>query len=266
VQANVPTHRVPRVENLTEQQADARLRPLEFKVRKQRKFVDGTAPGQVTEQDPNSGVSRKEGSTVTLTISRGPSPVRVPGLVGLDQAAAAAALAGADLKVGTVTPKADENVTKGQVLDWSPRTSTLPKGSAVDLIVSDGPAPRPIGDLTGKTFDEAAAALRAVGLAPTRADQFSSSVAAGKVIRTDPAAGASVPRDSAVTVIVSKGPDVVRVPSVGGLSVDAAVAKMQQNGLSVNNVFGPPNRRVFTTLPGAGATVARGSGVDLYTG
>ena len=86
------------------------------------------------------------------------------------------------------------------------------------------------------------------------------------MIGTDPAAGTSVPRGAAVTVIVSKGPDVVRVPSVGGLTVDAAVAKMQQNGLSVTNVFGPPNRRVFTTLPGAGATVARGSGVDLYTG
>jgi beta-lactam-binding protein with PASTA domain len=57
----------------------------------------------------------------------------------------------------------------------------------------------------------------------------------------------------------------VRVPSVNGLSVDAAVAQMQRNGLSVTNVFGPPNRKVFTTRPGAGATVGRGSGVNLYT-
>jgi hypothetical protein len=41
---------------------------------------------------------------------------------------------------------------------------------------------------------------------------------------------------------------------------------MQQNGLTVTNVFGRPNRDVFATLPSAGATVARGSGVDLYTG
>ena len=266
VQAHVPTHQVPRVENLTEQQADARLRPLKFKVRKQRKLLDGTTPGQVTAQDPDAGASRKEGSTVTITVSLGPTQVRVPGLAGLDQAAATAALAGAELKVGTVTPRADENTTKGIVLDWSPKATKLPKGTAVDLTVSDGPAPRTIGDLTRKTFADAAAALTAAGLAPTRSDQFSSTVPAGQVIGTAPAAGTSVPRDSAVTVNVSKGPDVVRVPSVGGLSVDAGVAKMQQNGLSVSNVFGPPNRRVFTTLPGAGATVARGSGVDLYTG
>ena len=266
VQANVPTHPVPRVENLSEQRADARLRPLQFKVRKQRKFVDGTTPGQVTEQDPNAGASRKEGSTVTITVSRGPSPVRVPGLAGLDQGAATAALQAADLKVGTVTPRPDENATKGLVLDWSPRKSTLPKGTAVDLTVSSGPAPRPIGDLTGTTYADASAALSALGLTPARADQFSNTVAAGKVIGTNPSAGTNVARGSTVTVIVSKGPDVVKVPSVGGLSVDAAVAKMQQVGLSVTNVFGPPNRKVFTTLPGAGATVARGSGVDLYTG
>jgi serine/threonine-protein kinase len=266
VQANVPTRRVPRVENLTEQQADARLRSLPFKVRKQRKFVDGTAPGQVTAQDPNAGVSRKEGSTITLTVSKGPSPVRVPQVGGIDQGAAAAALTRAELKVGTVTPKPDENAPKGLVLDWSPKQSTLPKGTAVDLTVSDGPAPRPITDLSGKTYDEAAAALSAVGLAPTQTTRFSDTVAAGRVIGTDPGAGTSVPRGATVTVIVSKGPDVVRVPAVGGLTVDAAVAKMQQSGLTVTNVFGPPNRRVFTTLPGVGATVARGSGVDLYTG
>ena len=266
VQANVPTHPVPRVENLTEQQADARLRPLKFTVRKQRKLLDGTTPGQVTAQDPDAGASRKEGSTVTITVSLGPTQVRVPGLAGLDQAAATAALASAELKVGTVTPRADENEPKGRVLEWSPKATKLPKGTAVDLTVSDGPAPRTIGDLARKTFADAAAALTAAGLAPTRSDQFSSTVPAGQVIGTAPAAGTSVPRDSAVTVIVSKGPDVVRVPSVGGLSVDAAVARMQQFGLSVTNVFGPPNRRVFTTLPGTGATVARGSGVDLYTG
>jgi serine/threonine-protein kinase len=266
VQAQVPTHLVPRVENLTEQQAESRLRPLEFEVRKQRKFVDGTTPGQVTEQDPNSGVSRKEGSTVTLTVSKGPSPVGVPPLTDLDQAAATAALEAAELKVGTVTPRADENAVKGLVLDWSPKAGTLPKGTAVDLTVSDGPAPRTVTDLTGRTFDEAAAALTAAGLTPTRAERFSGTVAAGRVIGTDPSTGTSVPRGTAVAVIVSKGPDVVRVPSVSGLTVDAAVARMQQNGLSVTNVFGPPNRRVFTTLPGAGATVGRGSGVNLYTG
>jgi serine/threonine-protein kinase len=160
----------------------------------------------------------------------------------------------------------DENVTKGVVLDWSPKESTLPKGTPVDLVVSDGPAPRTITDFTTKTYDEAAAALSAAGLTPAQAVRFNNTVAAGRVIGTDPAAGTSVPRGATVTVIVSKGPDVVRVPSVGGMTVDAAVARMQQFGLTVTNVFGPPNRKVFTTLPGVGATVARGSGVDLYTG
>jgi len=33
----------------------------------------------------------------------------------------------------------------------------------------------------------------------------------------------------------------------------------------VNNVYGPPNHRVFVTDPTAGTTVDTGTGVTLYT-
>ncbi len=48
-------------------------------------------------------------------------------------------------------------------------------------------------------------------------------------------------------------------------TVDEAQAALGQAGLQVTNVFGPPNRRVFTTDPAAGASVRRGAGVNLYT-
>jgi serine/threonine-protein kinase len=266
VQAHIPTHPIPNVVNLQEKDAIKRLEAREFKVKTQREYVDGTEPGQVTEQSPDEGVKRKEGSTVTLTVSRGPTRVDAPDLTGLNQNDAQAALERAGLKLGAITPTANEDVQPGVVLDWSPKDAELPKGNAVDLIVSGGPAKRTIENYAGRTLEEVQSAFSLLRLNAAPAEEFSNSVEAGRVIRTEPPAGASVDRDSTVTVFVSKGPDVVQVPGVNGLSVAAAVERMQQFGLTVTNVFGPPNRKVFTTLPAAGATVVRGSGVNLYTG
>lgn len=107
--------------------------------------------------------------------------------------------------------------------------------------------------------------LGAEGLKATRAESFHDTFPPGKVIGTRPAAGQKAARDSMVTIVVSKGPDLVAVPNVAGQSVPDAQAALGAAGLQVTNVFGPPNKRVFTTDPGAGANVRRGSGVNLYT-
>jgi serine/threonine-protein kinase len=64
---------------------------------------------------------------------------------------------------------------------------------------------------------------------------------------------------------MSKGPDMVGVPDVTGKSVQDATAAMQAAGLQIGNVFGPPNKKIFTTDPAAGTQVHRGSSVNVYT-
>ena len=96
-------------------------------------------------------------------------------------------------------------------------------------------------------------------------DAFSDTVPKDKVISTTPGAGASVAKGGRVTVTVSKGPDLLNVPDVTGKNVQDATAVMQQAGLQVSNVFGPPNKKVFVTDPPAGTQVHRGSSVNLYT-
>jgi len=133
------------------------------------------------------------------------------------------------------------------------------------LNVSAGPRPRTVPGLTGKSFDQAAAALQQVGLTAVRADAFSDTVPKDQVVSTSPSAGASVARGGKVTVTISKGPDLVAVPDVTGKSVQDATTAMQQAGLSIGNVFGPPNKKVFVTDPPAGAQAHRGSSVNVYT-
>ena len=58
------------------------------------------APGSVISQDPASGSSLAEGSSVNLVISSGPQMVTVPNLQGLTQAAATAAIARGETRDG----------------------------------------------------------------------------------------------------------------------------------------------------------------------
>ena len=59
--------------------------------------------------------------------------------------------------------------------------------------------------------------------------------------------------------------DTVPVPDVTGMSVTQATAVMQDASLSVANVFGKPDKKVFVTDPSAGVKAKKGSSVNLYT-
>jgi serine/threonine-protein kinase len=98
-----------------------------------------------------------------------------------------------------------------------------------------------------------------------RKDVFDNTIPAGQVVSTTPPAGSQVAKGSTVTVNVSKGPDLVPVPTVVGLRRSDAVTTLQQVGLSAV-VYGPNggNKIVFTSSPQAGTQVVRGSQVALY--
>jgi beta-lactam-binding protein with PASTA domain len=131
--------------------------------------------------------------------------------------------------------------------------------------VSGGPAPRTVpGDLGDGTYEGAVAALQGVQLKASKVEVFSDTAPVGRVVGTDPGAGAKVPRDSTVQVQVSKGPDVVAVPTVKGKTLAQANAALEGAGLVPGNVFGPSKGQPFTTEPEAGTKVKRGTKVDIY--
>ena len=83
----------------------------------------------------------------------------------------------------------------------------------------------------GQTQVQAEKLLKDSGLAPKVEKQPSDKVAETHVIHQDPAAGRSAKKDSTVTIVVSSGPDVVVIPTVIGMDVNAAVALVQKAGL-----------------------------------
>ncbi|GAB3853909.1 hypothetical protein GCM10029963_46040 [Micromonospora andamanensis] len=119
----------------TREAAEERLKELNLTVEVEEANNSATE-GQVLRVDPPSGEKVAEGTTVTLTVSRG-NVVAVPSVVGLPQAEATRTLERAGFKVdpelGPERP-ADE---AGRVVDQSPNANTeRTKGSTVKIIVS----------------------------------------------------------------------------------------------------------------------------------
>lgn len=65
---------------------------------------------------------------------------------------------------------------------------------------------------------------------------FSESFAEGSVVGTQPGAGILVPRNSQITILVSKGKELVAIPDVVGLDVVTASAKLISSRLTLGKV------------------------------
>jgi len=264
-QATVPKHEVPSVVGMPEEQALAQVGEFGWKIDRHEQYDDATAAGTIISQDPTQGDKLKEGATFAIVVSLGPTPVQVPDMSGMSDGQAGDALKAQGLAVGTVTEANDETIPEHFVISWDPNGTTIPKGSPVNLVISKGPAPRQVPQVSG-SFADAKAALASVQLKAKQVEVFSDDVPAGQVVSTDPPAGTSVPRDGVVTVNVSKGPDLVVVPSVQHKKLDDAIAILENAGLNAGQVYGPAKGRPISTNPPEGSQVKRGSAVDIYLG
>jgi serine/threonine-protein kinase len=220
--------------------------------------------GLVIEQRPGPGEFLREGDDLDVVVSRGPPPVDVPVVAGLPLPEAQAQLEAAGFVVNVVRQH-DENVAVDVALGTDPPSpGQAPRESAITLVVSDGPAPVEVPAVAGKSYDSAAATLAEKRFAPVRRDEFSDDVDAGIVIGTDPAAGTLAPRDSEVAVRVSKGPELIAVPPLVGLTVEAASQKLDEAGLSADVQNFAPGKKVRAQDPSPGTLVRRGAKVTLF--
>ncbi|WP_240044310.1 Stk1 family PASTA domain-containing Ser/Thr kinase [Nocardioides albidus] len=163
-----------------------------------------------------------------------------PGVVGLEQAAATAKLDRAGLGVEVGKEVYSETVAKGVVITTDPRPGEriLPDGE-VSLTISLGKERYDLPDLTNKTVDEAESALGEVKFVPAQpVEEWSETVEAGRVIRTDPAFGTpqalALPVGTSVTLVVSKGRKPIKVRSFVGKDADRALRVFERKGLEAD--------------------------------
>ena len=135
-------------------------------------FSDTVPAGDVISQNPTGGTNVALGTAVDLVVSLGQQTVVVPDVVGLAQATAEANIVAAGLIVGTVTTDFSDTVPAGDVISQNPTGGTnVVLGTAVDLVVSEGPAPGnpPVVDpIADQTVDEGVVLI--VDLSATDAD------------------------------------------------------------------------------------------------
>jgi serine/threonine-protein kinase len=118
--------------------------------------------------------------------------------------------------------------------------------------------------LANASWSSAVSQLRKLGFVAERApDAFSSTVDAGNVIRSLPAAGTTQPYGSTIRVVVSKGPDLVTMPDVVGTPVGAACRLVRNTGLGCKVTGTLVSGNVASTSVKAGAKVARGTVVTV---
>ena len=257
---------VPELVGRTQSQVDTLL-PVDarWQVRYEDARRDGTTPGEILAQEPPGGGRLAEGGTLRLTRSIGEELRRVPDLARLPVDQAVARLEAVGLTAGPQQPAYDEQVPAGTVLSAVEGGRQLPRGEPVTLVVSQGPAPRPVPDVSGQRPDQATAALQALGLVVATAPDYSNDVPTGVVVGTDPASGGEpVPKGSTVSLIVSLGPRPIPVADVVGLPAAEASDVLEAQGFVVRTE-GAANRDVIASDPAAGTALQRGAVVFIIT-
>ena len=116
---------------------------------------------------------------------------------------------------------------------------------------------------------EATTALQSVGLTlEVAGEEYSETVAAGLVLSSDPAPGASAAANSAVAVVLSRGPERYAVPDVRGDPLEAAKTAITEANLLVGVItedWDPevPAGSVASTEPPFGDELKPGTPVDI---
>ncbi len=199
-------------------------------------------PGSAVGTEPVPGTRVDKNTMVAVLISQGPQPQTVPALNGMASALARQTLTGLKITVTDPDRASFTDAPAGSVIGAS--VASRADGAAVDctngcsvhegdtatLSVSVGPVP----DVSGQSPDAATGILNKVNLqvAPDKPAEYSTNVAAGAVIRIAGRDGGGNWRPGeTVTLVVSRGPEPIAVPTVVGLTIRDAIKKLEASGL-----------------------------------
>jgi serine/threonine-protein kinase len=256
---DLPKAEVPSVVGQPFAQASEAVIAAGFKVARVDE-VSSTVPVEsVISQRPDSGLLLEKGRTVTLTVSS--SKVTVPDLVGKTFEEAQAALQQLGLTANRVdAPSADK--PPGTVLSTNPAANTtVDKGTAVELQVAAEP-PVAVPNVAGQDQVAAQTALQAAGFQVTVQGVPNNTVAAGKVISTNPAGGTMAPKGTTITMQVSTGPTSVAIPNTIGQTRENGTAALTGAGFNVTVNGCAPGGLIVSQSP-AGGEAPPGSAVTI---
>ncbi len=199
---------VPRLVGLSIQDAITLARQHGFQVFELER-VDSVEwqEGVVVQQDPPENAILKQTSQISVRVSRGPPPFKLPNLTNTDPNEARGVLESTGLRV-SIAYEGSQTVPKGIVARTNPPADTSVKsGQEVTIYVSLGRS-QIVPDLRGtENLELAQQRLEALGLtvgSVTEEDDPNESVPPGAVLRTEPKAGSEVEENGVVNIVLRR--------------------------------------------------------------
>jgi serine/threonine-protein kinase len=252
--------RVPEVVGLEVPEATQDLQARGLRVRVAEPVAsDAVHEGLVATQSVAGGEQARRRTVVVLQPSLG---ITMPDLVRRPADAATGKLRDLDIRF-RLEEATSLAVAAGRVKQTRPaKGAVLKPDQVVTVVVSTGRPNVGVPDVAGQPAAVAEAALADAHLRSRTERVFDPQMPEGLVVATDPAIGSQAPWGSTVVLRVSKGPDLVEVPDVTGLTRKEAEDRLRAAGLGWTYVL-PVGSRISRQRPGPGERAPRGSDVLL---
>ena len=223
------SHSVPNLVGKSVKQASAAIKSGSFTLRVTNRVDSAKVPvGNIVTQTPVAGTSEKSGSTITVSVSKGPVLVTMPtNLVGKSCAAATAQLSALHVTAtcpataAIFSPTVPLNDVARVLYQKGQNPLVVPLRAGVTLSLSKGPAPsttttttstttttlagqglRAVPNVVGDNQAQAVAAMKKAVLYYTTTGPNANTTKWTKVVSENPAAGTMVPYKSSVTLTV----------------------------------------------------------------
>ena len=232
---------VPELVGMERSEAKSKAEELKLKyVEGEEAFNKDTPAGYIISQDPiyMPNYSIKEGSTITVIVSKGRNVVTVPKLIGLTKDEAVETLEELGLIVN-ITEEYDKKVEEGYVIEQDVKQNEeIDAGETITLKVSKGIEKVTVPNLVGKTEDEAKNAIKEAGLKlKTVITQEDTTKDDGIIIKQSIDAETEVEKDSYITLTVN----VLQQQKEGTVNVNVksilnGEASYEEDGITVKKV------------------------------
>ena len=223
------SYSVPNLVGKSVKQASAAIKSGSFTLRVTNRVDSAKVPvGNIVTQTPVAGTSEKSGSTITVSVSKGPVLVTMPtNLVGKSCAAATAQLSALHVTAtcpataAIFSPTVPLNDVARVLYQKGQNPLVVPLHAGVTLSLSKGPAPsttttttstttttlagqglRAVPNVVGDNQVQLVAAMKKAVLYYTTTGPNANTTKWTKVVSENPAAGTMVPYKSSVTLTV----------------------------------------------------------------
>ncbi len=196
----------------------------------------------------------------------------VPDLTGKTTSEAGFILAKEDLEIGEISEEYSNDYAEDTIIGQNPPSGEkVRRNTKVDLIVSKGIELVQVPDVIGKTSQEAAAIIGQKGLKVSATKENSSSVEEDRIIRMSPQPGTSVTKGSTVNIVISLGPEMLKVPNLDNMTEAEAINKLEGLGFKVKSEYemtdvSGEDGKVIRQFPSSGKKAEKGSTVIVYIG